>query len=236
MRTIAISDIHGCFDEFNQLLNVLSYNPFEDRLFLLGDYVDRGLKSKETVQYVRQLSKHENTKVIGGNHDDMFLAWLDDRDYVLSPYTNERNGGMATILSFCPWFELGVNEEEVRAFIKDEYDLEVEFLRTLPHFIEDEKHIYVHAGIDPSLENWKETRLKDFRWIRNKFYDHPNRHGKTVVFGHTATAVIHKDPNNFHVWFGDGKIGIDGGTKFGGQLNALVIEGDLYKEYAVPVR
>lgn len=233
MRIIAISDIHGGYDEFFQLLTNIRYDPFADTLYLLGDYVDRGKKSKEVVQYVRQLSKHDNVKVIGGNHDDMFLAWLDDRDYLLSPYTNEKNGGMATILSFCPWFVLGENDQEVRAFIKDEYDLEISFLRGLPHYIEDDNHIYVHAGINPSNEDWKQTSLKDFRWIRNKFYDAPHRHDKTIVFGHTNTTVLHQDSTNFGVWFGDRKIGIDGGVKFGGQLNALIIEGNEYKELSV---
>ena len=41
-RTLAVSDIHGCVDEFKQLLDKVNFNAEEDQLVLLGDYVDRG--------------------------------------------------------------------------------------------------------------------------------------------------------------------------------------------------
>lgn len=232
MRKIIISDIHGCYYEFLRLLSKVQYNYKTDALYLLGDYMDRGERSREVLEFVcKFLSKTEHVKIIGGNHDDMFLAWLDDRDYAASPYTNDKNGGMATILSFAPFYVKGENDDEVRAYIKDKFAEEVEFLRNLPFYIEDDQHIYVHAGIDPEKENWKETSNKDFRWIRNRFFDVPNPNQKTVVFGHTATAVLY-GKERFDVWFSEGKIGIDGGTKFGGQLNALVIEDGTYTCYS----
>ncbi|MGW8416700.1 metallophosphoesterase [Brevibacillus sp. NPDC055896] len=235
MRTIVVSDIHGYYDEFRNLLSSVQYNPLSDQLYLLGDYMDRGAKGREVLQYVHILSKHANTKVIGGNHDDMFLAWLDNKDYELSPYTNEKNGGTETILSFCPFFQPGVNDGEARKWILLHYTEEINFLRDLPDFIEDELHIFVHAGIDPSFTDWKETGKKDFRWIRNKFYDVPNPHRKTIVFGHTSCSVLRENEENFDVWFSERKIGIDGGAKFGGQLNALVIDDGKYSTVSVKV-
>ena len=41
-RHIFLGDIHGCIDEFKEMINVISYNPQEDRLILLGDLLDRG--------------------------------------------------------------------------------------------------------------------------------------------------------------------------------------------------
>ncbi|WP_260838729.1 metallophosphoesterase [Heyndrickxia oleronia] len=40
-RILAISDIHGCYDEFIELLDLVEYNSSEDQLILLGDYMDR---------------------------------------------------------------------------------------------------------------------------------------------------------------------------------------------------
>ena len=51
-RTLVVSDIHGCVDEFKQLLNKVNFNAEEDQLVLLGDYVDRGPESRETVEFV----------------------------------------------------------------------------------------------------------------------------------------------------------------------------------------
>ncbi len=234
LRKIIISDIHGFIKEFKSLLQRIQFNIHEDTLYLLGDYVDKGKNSREVVQYVQSLSLYPNVEVIGGNHDNMFLSWLDNQDYRLNPYTNERNGGEATLKSFCPFYIKGENEEETRQFILSQYPKEIEFLRNLPFYIEDEQHIYVHAGIDPKKGNWKETSEKDFRWIRKKFIEPPHSHAKTVIFGHTSCAVLHQEENNFSVWFHEKKIGIDGGIKFGGQLNALLIENEEYKVVSVP--
>jgi len=235
MRKIAISDIHGFFDQFQTLLHKVEYQPEHDELFLLGDYMDRGPKSKEVLQKVMQLSEHPNVHVIGGNHDSIFLNWVDDDDFRLMPYTHERVGGQETLKSFYPSFVPHENEKEARDYIQHHYQKEIAFLRQLPYYIEDEDHIYVHAGIDPKQEDWKKTSQKNFRWIRQPFYNKPHRHTKTVVFGHTSCHKLHDDEKNFFVWFGDKKIGIDGGVKFGGQLNALLIEPTGYQVVSVPV-
>ena len=63
--------------------------------------------------------------------------------------------------------------------------------------------------------------------IREPFISSPVTAGKTVVFGHTRTVKLHGQPT---VWFGDGKIGIDGGCAFGDQLNALITHADGKRE------
>ncbi|MEK4006547.1 metallophosphoesterase [Paenibacillus sp. FSL H3-0333] len=69
MRTLVISDIHGCYDEFNALLTRANYDPSEDKLILLVDYVDRGQKSKQVVAQVMNMIKHDNITALRGNHD-----------------------------------------------------------------------------------------------------------------------------------------------------------------------
>jgi len=233
MRKIIISDIHGFYNEFKELLAKVNYNREKDTLYLLGDYVDKGTQGKDVIQYVMELLKQNNVKCIGGNHDWMFLNWLDGNDYRLNPYANVKNGGAATIKSFYPDYVVGENDEEARLFINNNYPEEIQFLRDLPFYIEDKKHIFVHAGIDPKQEDWKDTSEKDFRWIRKKFIAEPHHHSKTVVFGHTSCAVLNEDESNFNAWFVEKKIGIDGGIKFGGKLHALIIENDEYQVVSV---
>ncbi len=223
-RTIVISDIHGYYRTFLALLDKVQYNAIHDRLVLLGDYVDGGPSSLEVVQHVRTLASRSGVKAIGGNHDDMFLDWLDDRDYTLLPYSTTRNGGLQTIRSFCPWYVDETDDEKARKFIKQKYASEIYFLRNLKYFVEDDHHIYVHAGIDPELRHWRQTSTKDLRWIRGKFHAHDGILPlyKKIVFGHEVTARLHQT-KEFHPWFGKQLIGIDGGIKFGYQLNALII-------------
>jgi serine/threonine protein phosphatase 1 len=226
VRTIVISDIHGHNLTFAALLSRITYNPSNDRLILLGDYVDGGPGALEVVRFVQQMAEHPNVQAIGGNHDDMFLGWLDNKDFLPSPYTSSKNGGLQTILSFCPWYDAGTNETEAREYIKEQCYSEINFLRNLPYFLEDGRHIYVHAGIDPDQKDWKLTSHKDFRWIRGRFHQHQSQlpTTKTIIFGHEVCSRLHHDDLNFHPWFGDQKIGIDGGIKFGKFLNALIIK------------
>lgn len=233
-RTIVISDIHGYYETFLALLSKVQYNAINDRLVLLGDYVDGGPASLQVVQHVKKLAANVGgVKVIGGNHDDMFLNWLDDRDYTLSPYTSSRSGGFQTIVSFCPWYKDEEDDEKARKFIKQKYAAEINFLRNLKYFIEDDHHIYVHAGIDPQVRHWRQTSVKDFRWIRGKFHECDGIFPlyKKIVFGHEVTARLHQT-KVFHPWFGKQLIGIDGGIKFGYQLNALMISDKLEYTYA----
>lgn len=228
MRKIVISDIHGYYEELQALLEKVEYKHGEDLLYFLGDYVDGGKQSKEVIQLVMSLCQHENVKAIGGNHDDMFRNYVNGIDYPPNPYTNERNGGVATITSFYPSYQKGVNEEEAKAHILNEYSHILDWLKNLPYYIEDDHHIYVHAGIDPSKENWKDTSLNDLRWIRGAFHFVDHTQEKTIVFGHTKTYDLHGDKQDFSFWERERKIGIDGGIKSHGCLNALIIENGQY--------
>ena len=67
MATLAIGDIQGCYDSFRQLLEVCAFDPARDRLWLVGDLVNRGPRSLETLRYVRDLGPAAVTVL--GNHD-----------------------------------------------------------------------------------------------------------------------------------------------------------------------
>lgn len=236
-RTIVVSDIHGYYYTFQNLLKQVGYAPEADRLILLGDYVDGGQNSLQVIDLVRQLVDSHGAIALGGNHDDMFLNWLDGNDYPISPYTTARNGGQHTIRSFCPWYTDERDDEKARAFIKERFEPQFSFLRCLPDYVEDDYHIYVHAGVNPQLTDWKLTTRKDFRWIRGKFL---NQDGnllavKKIIFGHEVCARLHGG-DIFSPWFGVQMIGIDGGVKFGYQLNALMIdEAVQYRTYSVMI-
>ncbi len=224
-RTLVISDIHGELDMLTALLEKVAYTPDRDRLFLLGDYIDRGPNSKATLDKVMELVK-EGAVALKGNHEDMMIKSLVDGNERTWRNWTGRNGGDATLQNY--GFELDSflfkdDDEFIKPHLhSDHLNRHLSFIQNLPYYIEEDDIIYIHAGVKPGVP-LEETDPYELLWIRDDF--HANYAGqKTVIFGHTPTKGLYDDESNNSIYYGTNSIiGIDGGAVFGGQLNCLVL-------------
>jgi serine/threonine protein phosphatase 1 len=70
-RDFAVGDIHGCFGRLQEALKALQFVPDKDRLFSVGDLVDRGPESHAVLEWLEKPWFH----AVQGNHEEMALVW-----------------------------------------------------------------------------------------------------------------------------------------------------------------
>lgn len=227
-----MTDIHGCYHEFTKMLNL--WNRDTEKLIILGDLIDRGPDSKLVVQELIKLKEIYSDKVIilSGNHDRNFITWiLGTQPNELAHYYSEMF--QPTIQSFYDFHASEADKIKYRKgtirqraeHILYHYKKELRFLRDLPYYHETEDIIFVHAGINLNIPDWRTDTLA-MTDIRNPFIYSKKIAPKRVFFGHTPTALMSSDRvGNFDhsIWVSPNKdkIGLDGACAMGGQLNAV---------------
>lgn len=97
-----IGDIHGNLPRLHMLIESLEENGPITKLIFLGDYIDRGLESCQTIEYLIQLSKKYDCTFLRGNHDDIFCHLLGLPDY--TNYEHFMSAKTATPNVIAAWF------------------------------------------------------------------------------------------------------------------------------------
>ncbi|MGE0650728.1 MAG: metallophosphoesterase family protein [Alphaproteobacteria bacterium] len=223
-RVYAIGDIHGRLDLLQAMHSLvmrdaLEFDGARKVVVYLGDYVDRGVQSRETVDYLldEPLAGFERVYLMG-NHERTLLDFLVDPRVASSWMTY---GGAATLYSY------GVGSDGPRNNLATLTRLQENFRRNLParhlRFFNDLRlshmegdYLFVHAGVKPGVP-LGEQQERDLLWIRDEFLDSDENFGKIVVHGHTITRAPDAKAN---------RIGIDTGAFASGKLTALALEGD----------
>lgn len=160
----AIGDVHGKAGMLDELLQ-----HWDDRsqLVFLGDLIDRGEDSRAVLERVKDLVDQEGAVCLSGNHEYMFLTWLDNPEKSYDHY--RRNGGDTTINSLLGQpLNAPVDGVADAERVKTEAANLVDFIRQMPFLLETERYIFVHAGLDLELRDWRETSviIKKFGFAR----------------------------------------------------------------------
>ena len=222
----AIGDVHGRLDLLDPLISqiaddALTHQPsLRPMLIFVGDYVDRGLQSKEVIDRIIALRAAGafEVRTLKGNHEEAMINFLADAG--AGPEWVEYGGGQ-TLASY------GVIQPKLRGDANDWERTREElgrlippshltFLSSLELILVVGDYAFVHAGLRPGL-SIQDQDEHDLMWIRDVFLNERRPFEKVVVHGHTPEEAP---------YVGLCRIGIDTGAYATGVLTAVRLYGE----------
>ncbi|HLB14621.1 MAG TPA: symmetrical bis(5'-nucleosyl)-tetraphosphatase [Burkholderiales bacterium] len=132
MATFAIGDVQGCFEELEDLLGEIGFSRSRDRLWFVGDLVNRGPSSLEVLRFVKGLD--DRAVVVHGNHDLHLLT-------LAAGHAKRRDDDTF--------------DDVLAAPDRDEL---LDWLRFRPMLHVEDEYVMVHAGLLPS---WPVAQAQD---------------------------------------------------------------------------
>lgn len=228
MKIYVISDTHGYpFNKIETMLEKVGF-CYDDRLYVIGDTVDRGQSSEDIRQFLHYILRHRNVELLLGNHEQMALkntclfenpqknlsklTVLEDRNYRLWM----ANGGETTLEMF-------------QKMSASEANQVIELFRNAPLYkeilIDDKRFVLCHSGLggyqpDKPLAQYSERELLWYRpELNERFWLGENT---ITVFGHTPTVYMDEE-NQGEPIFSSTWINIDTGTALGNPFSPCLL-------------
>lgn len=214
MKRFVVGDIHGAHKALVQCLERSKFDPAEDLLISLGDLCDGW---PEVNKVIDELVRIKNLRVVLGNHDEWALRWMKD-GWEEDTWTTQ--GGLATMESY-----RRDRERVPRSHVN--------LLRGASPFIELDNKLFVHGGINPTLDISKqdpELLLWDRDLldgaVRTSQRNPDHRYGKwdDIFIGHTPTERYRtlEPVHACNVW------AVDTGCGWSGKLTIMDIDNHDY--------
>ena len=220
----AVSDLHGCYDKFRKLLDMIRLTD-DDVLYVLGDVVDRG---PENIRLVTELAGKRNICTLMGNHD--YMAALMMKTYGMDHWEKSSLQDKPEAKDiFEAWLSDG-GETTWKEFMQlDPVEKEVmqRFLQSRPLFAEIKVNgqIYQlsHTVPERSLMQDPDRRVVSDFLFSSPEYDKVYFPDKILVTGHTPTGLI-DEASAGRIWKKNNHIAIDCGAVFGNPLGCICLD------------
>lgn len=209
MKVYAMSDIHGCLQEFEAALALVDLSNDDSMLILLGDYV-HGPDSYGVLKKIIELQKRygqDRVVALIGNHEEMVI---DGR-----------------------WPICGGYNGEIYDDREAEEDEHIEWMKSLPRYYATERQIFCHAGIDEDAEDMWEWGTDDYTFTE-KYPAQIGHFYMDIIAGHIGTAVISDNPSYHDIYFdGESHYYIDGTVLDSRVILVLMVDTETNKYYKV---
>ena len=165
-RLIGISDIHGELEKLCRVLEKVSPQK-DDTVVFMGDYIDRGKKSKEVVDKIIDMKNACNCVYLTGSHEYAMLHAKSDEYY---NYLFWNYGGDATAESYGGFDNI--------------MKVHGNFFNSLKFYYIIGKYLFIHAGVRIGVP-LEEQSEEDMVYIRSAFYTKRHHLPYKIIFGHT---------------------------------------------------
>ena len=169
-RVIAIGDVHGCVNALDAVLEAIA-PASDDTLVFLGDMIDHGRESCQTIERIVSLESQCRVVRVMGNHEEMML-WARESEQAFADWQN--HGGAPTLSSY-----------RFPGRMEDIPDEHWRLVEQCVSYYETEDFIFTHANYEPALP-MAEQPGRQLRWTLFEPQEmRPHRSGKGVLVGHT---------------------------------------------------
>lgn len=206
-RVYAVGDIHGRSHLLTKMLAAIEQHaaanpiPHVAEIFL-GDYIDRGLYSREVVDMLLTPSAMGHERIcLMGNHEEALLHFLRDPK-ILRDWANF--GGYATLASYDIQIPGSMSPQTLIA-LRDRFQRNLPatheaFFRGLKMTHVIGNYLFVHAGILPGIP-LAAQKSEHLLWIREPFLQHEGFFEHYIVHGHSpvTTPDIHSHRANLDI-------------------------------------
>ncbi len=210
-----MSDIHNDVNSFNQMLDLISFQPEKDYLIILGDIFDKGPEPYELYKQIRQYGN--SIKVIRGNHEEWLKCHIDRycRDKILpEDYVSSINQ------------MVHVSDEELESIGKWISEMELYLCIS----VEGNNYMLAHAQTTENPEDCEEALLLSADNNLSAFYRCGLDNDYISIVGHIPVQRIRfmlgEESDDYTIWKNEKRnvIAIDSGNAYrtsGGRLSCL---------------
>lgn len=184
-RVLAIGDVHGMYEKLIKLMDKIRFNPDEDLLIFLGDYIDRGPDPGRCLQYIFAFQQQYPDVVVClmGNHEVMMSSYFMQKrgnyNNLIVDYAGSwlDNGGLETLKQL----------DEMDADTKEEL---LQWVMNLPVKYQYQDYFFCHAGVDPDVPLAVQNEF-DMLWRRQQWWEQ-YKGEEILVVGHTPVQKVMK--------------------------------------------
>ncbi|WP_414047659.1 metallophosphoesterase [Macrococcus equi] len=187
-----MSDIHGHYPEFIKALDKIDLTPPDNKLLLLGDYIDNGKQTLEVIEKIIFLEQEYPNQIITllGNHDELLINWL----FKFEPCMIDEH----SLLSFFGKLDdSDLIKGDLKKVFIEKYPVMTNWLKRKNNekrFYETDNQIFVHAGIWETEENqeyWKSYTPENL--YTHKYPAETGHFYKDIIAGHIYSHEVAKD-------------------------------------------